>query len=62
MILTTSMIIWLQEVEYAGIKFPNNLDTPHDVAQVLNQQPGKLRIKDLREGVQFQMFTHIVLI
>lgn len=40
-----------QEIEFAGIKFPLNLDTPHAVAQVLNQEPGKLRIKDLREGI-----------
>jgi hypothetical protein len=43
----------LQEIEFAGIKFPVNLDTPHAVAQVLNQEPGKLRIKDLREGIFF---------
>lgn len=40
----------MQEIEFAGIKFPINMDTPYAVAQVLNQEPGKLRIKDLREG------------
>ena len=39
-----------QEIERDGIRFPSNLDTPYAVAQVLNQQPGKLRVKDLREG------------
>ena len=37
-------------MEYAGIKFPANLDTPYSVAQVLLQEPGKLRMKDIREG------------
>ncbi|GCB68588.1 hypothetical protein scyTo_0010421, partial [Scyliorhinus torazame] len=31
------------------VKMPNNLFNPHAVAVVLNEQPGKLRIKDLRE-------------
>ena len=39
-----------QEVEYQGVKFPAQLDTPYAVAQVLNQEPGKLRAKDLRDG------------
>lgn len=40
-----------QEIEYGGVKFPPQLDTPYAVAQVLNQEPGKLRAKDLRETV-----------
>lgn len=40
-----------REVEFDGIKFPSNLDTPYAVAQVLNQEPGKLRMKDIREAV-----------
>ena len=40
-----------QEVEKDGIRFPSDLDTPYAVAQVLNQQPGKLRIKDIRDAV-----------
>lgn len=40
----------LQEVEYQGVKFPSQLDTPFAVSQVLNQEPGKLRAKDLRDG------------
>lgn len=40
-----------QEVEYQGLKFPSQLDTPYAVSQVLNQEPGKLRAKDLREVV-----------
>jgi len=41
--------VW-QEVEYEGVKFPAQLDTPYAVAQVLNQEPGKMRAKDLRDG------------
>ena len=41
--------VW-QEVEYEGVKFPAHLDTPYAVAQVLNQEPGKMRAKDLRDG------------
>lgn len=41
----------VQEVEYQGLKFPAQLDTPYAVAQVLNQEPGKLRAKDLRDAV-----------
>ena len=44
------MVIIFQEVEYQGLKFPAQLDTPYAVAQVLNQEPGKLRAKDLRDG------------
>ncbi|WAQ94714.1 PCDP1-like protein [Mya arenaria] len=40
-----------QEVEYQGVKFPANLDTPYAVAQVLTQEPGKMRAKDLRDVV-----------
>ncbi|XP_071157794.1 cilia- and flagella-associated protein 221-like isoform X2 [Mytilus edulis] len=40
-----------QEIEYGGVRFPPNLETPYAVAQVLNQEPGKLRAKDLRETV-----------
>ena len=29
---------------------PNNLDNPHAVAQVLNQEKGKLKMKYLRDG------------
>ena len=39
-----------QEIEKDGIRFPLNMDTPYAVGQVLNQEPGKLRIKDLRDG------------
>ena len=33
------------------MKFPSQLDTPYAVSQVLNQEPGKMRAKDLRELV-----------
>lgn len=38
------------EIEYKGIRFPSNLESPFAVAQVLNQEPGKMKAKDLREG------------
>ncbi|XP_062908526.1 cilia- and flagella-associated protein 221 [Mobula hypostoma] len=34
-----------------GSKFPADLSNPHAVALVLNQKPGKLRLKDLREAL-----------
>ncbi|XP_067843392.1 cilia- and flagella-associated protein 221 [Heptranchias perlo] len=37
--------------ELKNMKFPVDLSNPHAVAVVLNQQPGKLRIKDLREAL-----------
>ncbi|XP_062604429.1 cilia- and flagella-associated protein 221-like isoform X2 [Saccostrea cucullata] len=44
----------IQEMEYNGVRFPPKLDTPYAVAQVLNQEPGKLRAKDLRDTVLAQ--------
>lgn len=41
----------LQEVDYQGLKFPAQLDSPYAVSQVLNQEPGRLRAKDLRDVV-----------
>ncbi|KAK2149919.1 hypothetical protein LSH36_431g01010 [Paralvinella palmiformis] len=46
-----SQLSQVKEIERDGVKFPVEIDTPYAVAQVLNQQPGKLRIKDLREVV-----------
>ncbi|XP_063788888.1 cilia- and flagella-associated protein 221 isoform X2 [Pseudophryne corroboree] len=42
-----------QVIEYHDLKFPVNLSNPHSVATVLNQQPGKLSVKDLRDGLTF---------
>ncbi|ESO95222.1 hypothetical protein LOTGIDRAFT_144748 [Lottia gigantea] len=42
------------EIIQNGIKFPAVIDTPHAVAQVLNQQPGKLKAKDVRENLTSQ--------
>ncbi|KAK7486204.1 hypothetical protein BaRGS_00022527, partial [Batillaria attramentaria] len=36
-------------IEYKGLQFPANLESPAAVAQVLNQEPGKLKAKDLRD-------------
>ncbi|XP_013411374.1 cilia- and flagella-associated protein 221 [Lingula anatina] len=41
-----------KEVERDGIRFPPSLDTPYAIAQVLNQQAGKLRVKDLRDAIE----------
>lgn len=40
-----------QEIDYHGFKFPAQMNSPYAVSQVLNQQPGKLRAKDLREVI-----------
>ncbi|XP_046335996.1 cilia- and flagella-associated protein 221-like isoform X2 [Haliotis rufescens] len=40
-----------KEIEYQGIKFPSVIESPYAVAQVLIQEPGKLRAKDLRESI-----------
>ncbi|XP_078572039.1 cilia- and flagella-associated protein 221-like [Branchiostoma floridae x Branchiostoma japonicum] len=40
-----------QDIEYEGLRFPPNLNTPYAVSSVLNQTPGKLRTKDLREAI-----------
>lgn len=34
------------------MRFPVDLSNPFAVASVLNQEPGKLKIKELREGNQ----------
>lgn len=40
-----------QIIEFQNLRFPVNLSNPHAVSSVLNQQPGKLKIRDLREGL-----------
>ncbi|NXJ10006.1 PCDP1 protein, partial [Odontophorus gujanensis] len=39
----------VKEVEYQNLKFPMDLSNPYAVATVLNQQPGKMKIKNLKE-------------
>lgn len=39
-----------QEIEYQDLRFPANLSNPFAVATVLNQEPGKLKIKELKQG------------
>nr|XP_002733102.1 PREDICTED: primary ciliary dyskinesia protein 1-like [Saccoglossus kowalevskii] len=41
----------LQEIDYAGFRFPTNLNSTHAVSYVLNQEQGKMRAKDLRDAV-----------
>ncbi|XP_077009681.1 cilia- and flagella-associated protein 221 isoform X2 [Tamandua tetradactyla] len=38
-----------KEIEYQNLRFPVNLSNPFAVATVLNQVPGKMKIKQLRE-------------
>ncbi|XP_015724287.1 cilia- and flagella-associated protein 221 isoform X2 [Coturnix japonica] len=39
----------IKEIEYQNLKFPTDLSNPHAVATVLNQEPGKLKIKNMKE-------------
>ncbi|XP_006169630.1 cilia- and flagella-associated protein 221 isoform X2 [Tupaia chinensis] len=39
----------IKEIEYQNLKFPVDLSNPFAVATVLNQEPGKLKIKELKE-------------
>ncbi|XP_022354640.1 cilia- and flagella-associated protein 221 isoform X2 [Enhydra lutris kenyoni] len=39
----------IKEIEYQNLRFPVDLSNPYAVATVLNQEPGKLKIKELRE-------------
>ncbi|XP_069433910.1 cilia- and flagella-associated protein 221 isoform X1 [Ovis canadensis] len=39
----------IKEIEYHNLRFPVDLLNPFAVATVLNQEPGKLKIKELRE-------------
>ena len=36
--------------DYEGRRFQPSICCPYDVAKILNQTPGKLRAKDLKEG------------
>lgn len=40
-----------QVIERDGVRIPADLSNPHSVGVVLNQKPGKLRVKDLRSTV-----------
>ncbi|KFP34627.1 Primary ciliary dyskinesia protein 1, partial [Chlamydotis macqueenii] len=39
------------EIEHQNLRFPTNLSNPYAVATVLNQEPGKLKIKDMKEAL-----------
>ncbi|NXI65516.1 PCDP1 protein, partial [Anseranas semipalmata] len=39
----------VREIEYQNLRFPTDLSNPYAVATVLNQEPGKLKIKNLKE-------------
>ncbi|KAL1775501.1 cilia-and flagella-associated protein 221 isoform X1 [Sigmodon hispidus] len=39
----------MKEIEYQDLRFPADLSNPFAVATVLNQEPGKLKIKELKQ-------------
>ncbi|KAK7811957.1 hypothetical protein U0070_007010 [Myodes glareolus] len=39
----------MKEIEYQDLRFPTDLSNPFAVATVLNQEPGKLKIKELKQ-------------
>ncbi|GAB1285349.1 Cilia- and flagella-associated protein 221 [Apodemus speciosus] len=39
----------LKEIDYQDLRFPADLSNPFAVATVLNQEPGKLKIKELKQ-------------
>ncbi|KAM4776015.1 cilia- and flagella-associated protein 221 isoform 1-T1 [Cyanocitta cristata] len=41
----------LKEIEYQNLRFPADLSNPYAVASVLIQEPGKLKIKDIKEAL-----------
>ncbi|XP_035752216.1 cilia- and flagella-associated protein 221 [Egretta garzetta] len=41
----------IKEIEYQNLRFPTDLSNPYAVATVLNQEPGKLKTKDLQEAL-----------
>lgn len=45
-------IVSVKELIRNGIRFPNNLATQSAVSYVLQQQPGRLKAKDIREGAE----------
>ncbi|ELV10286.1 Primary ciliary dyskinesia protein 1 [Tupaia chinensis] len=50
-----SLIALSAEIEYQNLKFPVDLSNPFAVATVLNQEPGKLKIKELKEDLAGSM-------
>ncbi|KAJ7345847.1 hypothetical protein JRQ81_001797 [Phrynocephalus forsythii] len=55
-----SLLPKLQGVEYKSLQFPADLSNPYAVATVLIQEPGKLKIKRLREGTQTRQVREAV--
>ncbi|NWX20590.1 PCDP1 protein, partial [Aegotheles bennettii] len=41
----------VKEIEYQNLRFPTDLSNPYAVATVLNQEPGKLKIKGLKKAL-----------
>uniref|UniRef100_A0A8B9B940 Cilia and flagella associated protein 221 n=1 Tax=Anser brachyrhynchus TaxID=132585 RepID=A0A8B9B940_9AVES len=40
-----------KEIEYQNLRFPTDLSNPYAVATVLNQEPGKMKIRNLKEAL-----------
>ncbi|KAF2988651.1 hypothetical protein EK904_007402, partial [Melospiza melodia maxima] len=41
----------MYEIEYQNLRFPTDLSNPYSVATVLIQEPGKLKLKDVKEAL-----------
>ncbi|RMC18758.1 hypothetical protein DUI87_04654 [Hirundo rustica rustica] len=41
----------LKEIEYQNLRFPTDLSNPYAVATLLTQEPGKLKLKDIKEAL-----------
>ncbi|XP_068051410.1 cilia- and flagella-associated protein 221 isoform X2 [Anomalospiza imberbis] len=41
----------LKEIEYQNLRFPTDLSNPYAVATVLIQEPGKLKLKDIKKAL-----------
>lgn len=54
-ILSSDFFFYYEEMKYKGLQFPMVIKSPYAVAQVLNQEIGKLKAKDLRESKYSQL-------
>ncbi|OXB73167.1 UNVERIFIED_CONTAM: hypothetical protein H355_007427 [Colinus virginianus] len=57
----------VKEIEYQNLRFPTDLSNPYAVATVLNQEPGKMKIKNLKgvlcqgnEGIKTRQMKEVV--
>ena len=47
--------LFQRTIEYKGILFPTNMSNTHSVNQVMLQEAGKLKVKDLRDSKLFHI-------